>query len=137
MEIVHNGFIFTRCFDDDETIFASNFLGIGKEDRFKSYGAQEIKMVVTEAPRVGRIHNMAVYGFDFIRCKMQEHLIFIPSTKWTLPAIMHFLELAILASFKEYQRDGEINGLSHRKQINYNGFKHKLCTAILLASKNH
>lgn len=97
--------IFTRWFDNKVVNLASNFVGIGLQDNAKRWDKQQSAYVEVKRPEVVRLYNESMGGVDLLDQLIQYYRINIRTSKWTVRAIMHFVDLAIIAAWMEYRKD--------------------------------
>lgn len=97
--------IVTRWYDNKVVNMASNFVGIGEKDQTKRWDKATRTHQIFDRQQVIQLYNDNMGGVDLMDQLLQYYRISIRCRKWTLKAIMHFIDFAIVNSWIEYRRD--------------------------------
>lgn len=124
----------TKWFDNKSVYLASNFVGIGISDTVQRYDKKDKQFVEVERPEVVKLYNKGMGGVDLLDQMIQYYRIFIKSKKWTLRVVMHFFDMAVVASWLEYRADNEKNGVPLKNQLDLLAFKKIIGNTLLTIS---
>jgi len=103
--------VFTRWFDNKVVNLASNFVGVGENDKAMRWDKEENKHVEVNRPEVVRLYNDSMGGVDLLDQMLQYYRINIRTRKWTVRVLMHFMDLAMTAAWMEYRQDCLANSI--------------------------
>lgn len=123
--------IFTRWFDNKVVNMASNFVGIGVEDRAQRWDKKSQKDITVKRPEVVRLYNECMGGVDLLDQMIQYYRISIRTRKWTIRVIMHFVDLAITAAWIQYRNDCKANMIPKNKILDSLNFRAEVADCLL------
>ncbi|XP_036346069.1 piggyBac transposable element-derived protein 3-like [Rhagoletis pomonella] len=103
----------TRIWYDNKVVnLASNFVGIGTADKARRWDKDSQGYIEVFRPEVVRLYNESMGGVDLLDQMIQYYRINIRTKKWTIRIIMHFIDLAITASWMEYRKHCQENKIT-------------------------
>lgn len=102
--------------DNKSVLMASNCTGSSSTSVVKRWDKRTKRYVEVSAPKVIERYNQHMGGVDVLDQQMEYYRTFIKTNKWTLKILIHFLDLAIVNSWRLYRNDCVANNLS-RKDI--------------------
>lgn len=94
--------VLVKWYDNKPVHLASNFAGKDPMDIVSRYDKKDHKYVDVNRPNVVKRYNESMGGVDHLDQMIAYYRIFMKSRKWTLRVVMHFMDLAIAASWMEY-----------------------------------
>ncbi|CAK1578319.1 unnamed protein product [Parnassius mnemosyne] len=101
--------------DNKSVLMASNCTGSSSSSIVKRW-EKHLKMYVdVPVPKVVEHYNQHMGGVDVLDQQMEYYRTFIKTKKWTLKVLIHFLDLAIVNSWRLYRNDCMANKLSRRE----------------------
>ncbi|XP_036320015.1 piggyBac transposable element-derived protein 3-like [Rhagoletis pomonella] len=126
--------IVTKWFDNKGVYLASNFVGIGIKDKVERYEKKEKRYIEIDRPEVVQLYNNGMGGVDLLDQMLQHYRIFIKSKKWTPRVIIHFFDMAIVASWFEYKADADKNDIPKKDQMDLLAFRKGLANTLATIS---
>ncbi|KAJ0170540.1 hypothetical protein K1T71_013911 [Dendrolimus kikuchii] len=102
--------------DNKSVLMASNCTGSSMTSIVKRWDKRTKTYVHVSVPKVIERYNQHMGGVDVLDQQMEYYRTFIKTKKWTLKVLIHFLDLAIVNSWRLYRNDCQANKLS-RKDI--------------------
>ncbi|XP_068084817.1 piggyBac transposable element-derived protein 3-like [Anabrus simplex] len=123
--------VVVKWFDNKGVVLASNFVGIGKEDKVKRWDKANAKYIEIPRPEIVRKYNHGMGGVDLLDQLISLYRIFIRSRKWTLRMIFHAVDFAIVNSWLEYRQDARNAGLAQKEIMDLLDFRLRVAEAFV------
>ncbi|KAF9417156.1 hypothetical protein HW555_005667 [Spodoptera exigua] len=102
--------------DNKSVIMASNCTGSSSGTIVKRWDKKQRGYIDVAAPKIIQQYNQHMGGVDILDQQMEYYRTFIKTKKWPLKVIIHFLDLALVNSWRLYKNDCVANGYP-RKDI--------------------
>lgn len=115
--------VLVKWLDNRTVTLASNFIGIGEEDKVKRWDKKNCKYIEIDSPEIIKMYNKSMGGVDLLDRMISHHRISIRSKKWTLRLIFHAVDLVLVNSWFEYKKDCEILGIQKKKILDLLHFR--------------
>lgn len=88
----------------------SNCTGAGETSDVKRWDKKYNMYVDVSAPKIVQNYTKYMGGVDILDQQMEYYRAFIKTKKWTLKVFIHFLDLALVNSWRLYRNDCLRNG---------------------------
>ncbi|XP_045492376.1 piggyBac transposable element-derived protein 3-like [Colias croceus] len=103
--------------DNKSVLLASNCTAGEDQSNVKRWNKQQKTYVDVPAPKVVRNYNQYMGGVDVLDQQMEYYRAFIKTKKWTLKVLIHFLDLALVNSWRLYRNDCLANKLPRKESL--------------------
>ncbi|XP_046401535.1 piggyBac transposable element-derived protein 3-like [Ischnura elegans] len=127
--------VVVKWLDNRGVVLASNYIGIGEEDKVKRWDKKSSKYIEVSRPEIVKRYNHGMGGVDLLDQLVSLYRIFIRSKKWTLRMIFHALDLAIVNSWLEYREDGKNSGTPQSNILDLLDFRLRVAEGFVRAGK--
>ncbi|XP_047107926.1 piggyBac transposable element-derived protein 3-like [Schistocerca piceifrons] len=125
--------ILVKWVDNKTVVLGSNFTGKGEIDKVERWDKKESKYVTIARPELVKCYNHGMGGVDLFDQLMPYYRIFIKSKKWTLRAIFHAVDFAVVQRWLEYRKNANAVGLPTKKIMDLLDFRMKLADVLVLS----
>ncbi|XP_053600445.1 piggyBac transposable element-derived protein 3-like [Plodia interpunctella] len=122
--------------DNKSVLLVSNCTGNEHVEIVKRWDKQTRSYIDVTAPKIVTNYNSYMGGVDILDQMMEYYRTFIKTNKWTLKVIIHFLDLAVVNSWRQYKIDCEAANLPKKKIMDLLDFKMALADSLLLTPIN-
>ncbi|PNF34042.1 hypothetical protein B7P43_G03481 [Cryptotermes secundus] len=122
--------------DNKTVVLGSNFIGKGETDKVECWDKKQNKYVTINRPEIVKLYNHGMGGVDLFDQLMSYYRIFIKSKKWTLRAIFHAVDFAVVQSWLEYRTSAREIGLPTKKIMDLLHFRIRLADVLVLSGKD-
>lgn len=122
---------YAKMKDNKSVVVASNFVGIGCENKCRRYDKKEHKYIEVPQPQCIAMYNNGMGGVDKLNGLISLYRIFIRWKKWTLRMFTHALDIAITNSWLEYKRHANILGVVNNKILDLIHFRQYITDCLV------
>ncbi|GBP73809.1 PiggyBac transposable element-derived protein 3 [Eumeta japonica] len=103
--------------DNKSVLLASNCTGASHTTSVKRWGKTSKSYIDVSAPKIVQNYNKFMGGVDVLDQQMEYYRTFIKTKKWTLKVLIHFLDLALVNSWRLYNNDCVANDFPRNKKM--------------------
>lgn len=114
-----NKIVLVKWYDNKPVHIASNFVGQEPTDMIRRFDKKKGEEIFIPRPNIVRLYNECMGGVDHLDQMLTYYRVFIKSRKWTFRVIMHFFDLAIVASWMQYSKYARENGDSPKYLLEF------------------
>lgn len=116
--------------DNKSVIMASNCTGSSSGSTVKRWDKKQRGYIDVPAPKIIQQYNQHMGGVDILDQQMEYYRTFIKTKKWTLKVIIHFLDLALVNSWRLYKNDCVANGYSRKDTLTLLDFRFSVADTL-------
>lgn len=116
--------------DNKSVLMASNCTGSSTTSVVKRWEKREKAYVDVSAPKVVEQYNHHMGGVDVLDQQIEFYRTFIKTKKWTIKVLIHFLDLAIVNSWRQYRNDCSANKRSRKDILPLLDFRLNIADAL-------
>ncbi|XP_068082072.1 piggyBac transposable element-derived protein 3-like [Anabrus simplex] len=127
--------VVVKWFDSRGVVLASNYLGIGKQDKVKRWDKANAKYIEIPRPELVMRYNHGMGGVDLFDQLISLYRIFLRCKKWTLRMIFHAVDFAVVNSWLEYRRDAQKAGILTKDILDLLEFRLQVAEAFVKVGK--
>ncbi|CAK1593102.1 unnamed protein product [Parnassius mnemosyne] len=120
---VSNDVVLVKWKDSKAVLTASNCTGGTATDIVKRYNKTEKCYVDVGAPKIVTSYNSFMGGVDVLDQSMEYYRTFMKTRKWTLKVILHFIDLAMVNSWRLYKSDSLAKGIPKNRILDLLSFR--------------
>jgi hypothetical protein len=113
---------------------ASNFVGIGEEDKVKRWNKKTKSYEEVIRPEIVQLYNESMGGVDLLDQLISYYRVFVKSRKWPLRVLCHFQDFSVGASWLEYKRDCKLANIEDKRQLDLMNFRIQIADALKLVN---
>ncbi|XP_049947089.1 piggyBac transposable element-derived protein 3-like [Schistocerca serialis cubense] len=125
--------ILVKWVDNKTVVLGSNFSGKGEIHKVEHWDKKESKYVTIARPEIVKCYNHGMGRVGLFDQLMPFYRIFIKSKKWTLRAIFHAVDFAVVQRWLEYRKNANAVGLPTKKIMDLLHFRMKLADVLVLS----
>ena len=125
----------TKWLDNRCVVLASNFAGVGKEEKVNRWDKTEKAYVDISGPEVIGIYNKTMGGVDKTDMLVSLYRTFIRSRKWTLRMVMHGIDISITNSWLEYKSHAKSLKFPEKDILDPMHFRLRIAETLVKANK--
>lgn len=126
-----DGITLLKWVDNKSVVLASNFVGSGEIDQVERWDKSNKQYICIDRPEIVRRYNHSMGGVDLFDQLISYYRIFIRSRKWTLRAIFHAIDFAIVQSWLEYKRDANQLQIPEKKIMDLLEFRIRVADGLI------
>lgn len=127
--------VLVKWLDNKTVSFASNFVGIGEEDKVKRWDKKTKNYINVNRPQVTKDYNSGMGGVDLFNRFIALYRITVRSKKWTLRVIFHCIDMAVTNSWLEYKRVADSLNVLKKDQLDLLHFRLQLAEEMVKVGK--
>lgn len=129
--VSQNGVVMVKWLDNRSVVLASNFVGIGDEDRAKRWDKNTKTYIEISRPEIVARYNTSMGGVDKADSLIALYRTKIRSRKWTLRMIFHAVDMTITNSWLEYKEDMRRQQAPPRKLLDLLHFRMQIGESLI------
>lgn len=131
IEHVADKVVFVKWMDKKAIYMASNCTGAGIVTSVPRWDKNTKTYVEVKAPEIVTNYNKHMGGVDVLDQLLEYYRTFIKTRKWTLKVIIHFIDLAVVNSWRLYRNQCIANNMPARKIMDLLKFRLDLAETLL------
>lgn len=128
---VSNDVVLVKWKDSKAVFTASNCTGGTAIDLVKRYNKIEKCYIDVDAPKIVSSYNSFMGGVDVLDQSMEYYRTFMKTRKWTLKVILHFIDLAMVNSWRLYRSDSLAKSVPKNKIQDLLSFRFEVAEALI------
>lgn len=125
----------TKWKDNKSVLMISTAFGREPETEVQRWNKTEKKRTGISCPAVVKSYNEHMGGVDVCDQMMEYYRSFFRTRKWTVKAILHLFDLAIVNSWMEYRRDCQSQNLQNKEIMDLLQFRLSLGEYLVAGTK--
>ncbi|XP_023225371.1 piggyBac transposable element-derived protein 3-like [Centruroides sculpturatus] len=114
---------------------STKFPGPSNSPFVERWEKKEKKYISIDRPEVVKLYNHSMGGVDLFDQLISYYRIFIKSKKWTLRAIFHAVDFAVVQSWLEYRTSAKAIGVQQNKIMDLLHFRMRLAYVLVMSGK--
>lgn len=128
---VSNDVALVKWKDSKTVLMASNCTGGTGIEVVKRYDKKAKSYIDVDAPKIITSYNAFMGGVDVLDQSMEYYRTFIKTRKWPLKVILHFIDLAMVNSWRLYRSDSLAKGVPKSNIKDLLAFRFEVAETLL------
>lgn len=128
---ISDDIVLVKWKDSKAVLVASNCTGGTGIDIVQRYEKKEKHYVDVDAPKIVTSYNAFMGGVDVLDQSMEYYRTFMKTRKWTLKVILHFIDLAVVNSWRLYRNEMLANNTPKSKIQDLLSFRFEMGETLL------